>query len=155
MADPTQVEKYRNDAALTLRQLHEVLAFLADGNEETVGYAVEALENCGAPGPNAWPRLSETLQASNSLQVYWAATLAGRMVEEHLEAIPIESLRQIEQSLGERITNVDDMAAKERIGWAITKLPAIEVATRRILESCAESASERLKRWIEEALSKA
>lgn len=155
MADPIQVEKYRNDAALTLRQLPEVLAFLIDTNEETVGYAVESLENCGAPPPVAWPTLSETLNAPHALQIYWAATLIGRMVAEHMEAIPSELLCQIERALGERTTTVEDMTAKERIVWAITKLPGIETATRRALESCAESGSERLKRWIEEALSKA
>ena len=155
MADPIQVEKYRNDAALTLGHLPEVLAFLADANDETVGYAVEALENCGAPPQDAWTHLSESLNAPHALQVYWAATLVGRMVEEYLEAIPGELLCEIERALRGRTVTIDDMAAKERIVWAITKLPAIDSATRRALESCAESASERLKRWVEEALSKA
>ncbi|AMV33354.1 hypothetical protein VN12_14605 [Pirellula sp. SH-Sr6A] len=155
MADPIQVEKYRNDAALTLRHLPEVLAFLVDTNEETAGYAVEALENCGVPPLDAWAHLAESLNAPHTLQVYWAATLIGRMVEEHRETIPGEMLGEIERALGGRTATIDDMAAKERIVWAITKLPAIDSATRRALESCAESGSERLKRWIEEALSKA
>lgn len=153
MADPTQVEKYRNDATLTLHHLNEVLAFLADPQEETVGYAVEALENCGAPTLSHWQPLAGALKSSHPLIAYWGATLIGRMLEIQKGSLPTESIRAIESELCQQLSKASDLAAKERIVWAIGKLPAMERSTQQMLESLLPAASPRLKRLVEEALS--
>jgi hypothetical protein len=155
MADPTQVEKYRNDATLTLQNLNEVLAFLADRQEETVGIAVESLENCGAPTASHWPALSAALKSSHPVMVYWGGTLTGRLLETHCGSLSSDALRAIELELCQRLATESDLAAKERIVWAIGKLPAMDPATQRALESMTPSAPPRLKRLLEEALSSA
>lgn len=155
MADPTQVEKYRNDATLTLQNLSEVLAFLADQQEETVGYAVEALENCGSPTATHWPTLSAALNATHPLIVYWGGTLTGRLLETHGGSLSSESLHATELELCRPLVAAGDLAAKERIVWALGKLPAMERSTQQMLKSLLPAAPPRLKRLIEEALSTA
>lgn len=157
----SQLELYVNDPELALQNFEGLLAILDSQDSSIRDLAVEALENCGAPGFPTIPKLLEFLERGNSLQVYWASTLLGRTganlstQEPHGEVASKSCSQQIQERLCKAMEQRSlELSAQERIVWALGQLPELSMATRVALEQrLKDTLPPRLTRLIEAALS--
>jgi len=143
-----------NDAELALSKLDLLLTSVANEEESISNAAVEALENCGAPEPAHATTILHHFSDPNSLRIYWAATLLGRLFAEKSE-LSGDLLKLISDRFTERISDSKlEESARERICWAITNFPGVEPNLRQALQDLSKNASPRMLRLIEKALSK-
>ncbi|XZE19725.1 hypothetical protein SH449x_005052 [Pirellulaceae bacterium SH449] len=151
--NPTELEACMNDPELAMKNLGSLLELVNHEDETTSNYAVESLENCGAPTAEHLGLLQKCLSDSDSLRVYWDATLLGRLFAEQAEELA-GSLPPLQVALGQRLNDKSlDDSARERICWAITKLPSIDEGLRTALQAASQDAKPRMLKLIETALS--
>lgn len=155
MMTQAELDACMNDAGLAIENLGGLLTHVNDANESFANAAVEALENCGAPRAEHTDLLLNHLNDSDSLRVYWAATLIGRLLTEDQNAFAQVDSR-LQQLFGKRLNDPSlEESSKEKICWAIGALAQVEAGLRDVLAKGGASASPRMKRLIEAALSKA
>ncbi|MBU6173158.1 MAG: hypothetical protein KGQ60_05105 [Planctomycetes bacterium] len=151
MVEPSQLEQYANDPELARSNIACLFESLV-ADESRQNYAVEALENCGAPEISQIPVLLHALSSGESLAVYWASTLLGRLLSDG----PVETAGlaqvELEQALCESLKRSLDLSAHERILWAFGKASSLQPTTREVLEQLRTNASPRMERLIETAL---
>lgn len=151
--NPTELEACMNDPALAMKNLGSLLELVNHEDETISNCAVESLENCGAPTAEHLGLLQKYLSDSDSLRVYWDATLLGRLFAEEAEEIA-GALPPLQVALGKRLNDKSlEDSARERICWAITKLPSIDEGLRTALHAASQDAKPRMLKLIETALS--
>ncbi len=155
MSTPDDVEKYLSDPELTISHLPQILAFLSEQDDEVQGYAVEALENCGAPRSGSIEFLIEQLASSNPLVRYWVSTLLGRWLSENDSDSEGKTIHQVEESLVAGIqSKATDAAARERMVLALGNLSSPLPETKKVLEGMQGTATPRMQRLIDTVLNK-
>ncbi len=155
MSSPADVEKYLNDHELATAHLPELFGFLVDDDSEVMGYAVESLENCGAPRQDSTGFLCGKLKSVNPLEIYWACTLLGRLFQVDLTDSPPDAVarQEIEQALANTFKNAHaDSAALERAVLALGFIEGLSPETCKVLEQIRPTASPRMQRLIATAM---
>jgi len=151
MVEPSQLEKYANDPELARSNIASLFEALA-ADESRQNYAVESLENCGPPEISQIPVLLKALSGGDSLAVYWASTLLGRVLSDgSVESAGLLQV-ELEQALCGSLTRSLDLSAHERILWAFGKASSLQPTTREVLERLRANTSPRMERLIESAL---
>ncbi len=138
-----QLRALANSPDETLTQLVAVLHQLASDDEETIQWASESLENCGAPRPEHLTALSEGLRSSSPLVATWSCKLLARMGTEAQGA---------QSQLAYALASNENMLVREEAARAIGLVGPISPAARATLEKAASEGSPRLKRLATAAL---
>lgn len=92
-----------------------LVAALDDADEQVREWVVAALESLGPPRTGDLTDLITALAARHSLQVYWAATLLGRLGP---------SAAAARAALDQVAATHDDPNVKKRAAWALDRIAA-------------------------------
>jgi hypothetical protein len=151
----SEIEACMNDPELALKKLELLLESVNNVDESVANPAIESLENCGAPRGEHFELLLKYLNDSDSLRVFWAATLVGRLFDDGFQAAP-EGTQSLQELVTERLADPNlAESSKEKICWAICSFPSVDTSLRAVLVKLSANASPRMLRLIESALSKA
>lgn len=153
MSSPADVEKYLNDSELTLANLPELFGFLTEDEPEVSDYAVEALENCGAPSMDRLPFLNQECVHGSGLVQYWACALVARMVEDGALDLSQPVASQTVDALHSLIGNETvDLAVREKALLVFTHADQVGDATVDLLKVAKAKAPPRMSRLIDQIL---
>jgi HEAT repeat protein len=114
----------------------ELVAACAD-HEVVREYAVAALEGMGAPLEESIAGLMGLLSHQDSLVLYWAVTLLGRVRE---------SRDEIEKAVAIVARDSSDLAVRQRAVWALGNMRPLLPATKSMLQVLRASEDPRLAR---------
>jgi HEAT repeat protein len=114
----------------------ELVAACAD-HEVVREYAVAALEGMGAPLDESIAGLMGLLSHQDSLVLYWAVTLLGRVRE---------SRDEIEKAVAIVARDSSDLAVRQRAVWALGNMRPLLPATKSMLQVLRASEDPRLAR---------
>lgn len=92
-----------------------LVAALDDDDEQAREWVVAALESLGPPRQMDLANLVGALAVASSLQVYWAATLLGRLGP---------SAASAREALAQVATAHADPSVKKRAAWALDRIEA-------------------------------
>lgn len=115
-----------------------------DAHDGVREQAVAALEELGAPPPDALAGLIEAVAASDPLVAYWAITLLGRSGAAAAAGAP---------ALTKRLAQGTDPAVAQRAAWAIGRIGPAASGSAKALREAAASPDPRLASLAQEALS--
>ncbi|MFN7843518.1 MAG: hypothetical protein ACK5YR_09835 [Pirellula sp.] len=151
----SEIEACMNDPELALKKLELLLESVNNVDESVANPAIESLENCGAPRGEHFELLLKYLNDSDSLRVFWAATLVGRLFDDGFQAAAGRT-QSLQELVTERLADPNlAESSKEKICWAISSFPSVDTSLRAVLVKLSANASPRMLRLIESALSKA
>ncbi|MCU0710768.1 MAG: hypothetical protein MUC43_01830 [Pirellula sp.] len=151
----SDIEACMNDSERALKNLGLLLESITHQDESVSNAALESLENCGPPRAEQMDLLLKHLLDTDSLRVFWAATLIGRLLADDADAIAGVD-QKLQKTFAARLADQSlEESAREKICWAISNLPMVSQELRNVLAMLAAGASPRMQRLIEAALSKA
>ncbi|MEC8801791.1 MAG: hypothetical protein VXX55_13570 [Planctomycetota bacterium] len=128
--------------ALTPDLLGEVVLACA-GQPEVREEAFAVLEDLGLPPAESAPCLIKLLLHEDSLVVYWAVTLLGRLGKK---------THEIERSIVNVLKCSSEASVQERALWALGKMQPVRISTRKIVEVYADSVNPRIRRFASRLL---
>jgi HEAT repeat protein len=100
-------------------------------------HAVAALEQLGAPPPEALEPLAQRINASSPLEAYWAVTLLGRSGS---------AAKFCQDQLAEAVESSVESSVQERAVWALGKIGADSDRAINSLKNASRSSNARLAR---------
>ena len=158
MADAKALAEQLTDEQLELRvaaaeelaqmgesaQAAAVALVRATGDRESVSqWAIAALEELGAPVPDALQELAALVGDEHELISYWAVTLLGRLGAAAASG---------EEALVTALASSQHMSVRQRAAWALEKLGTLSPATIETLRSVGREPDARLARLARQAL---
>ncbi len=125
------LQLWANDQELARPQLKAIFASLESGQEESVNWATEALENMGPPLATDMNWLGSITSSPSMDTVYWAITLLGRSDE---------SLDSVQDAVANAIVNSrSTVAIRRRAMSALAKVRVKSEATELAIQSALKS----------------
>lgn len=121
----------------------ELVRACGDDDGQVREWSVAALEELGAPPPDALPHLIDLAASPHPLVAYWAITLLGRSGRDAAAATA---------ALAGRLEAAGDLSVSQRAAWALGKIGPAAAAARPALARAAQAADPRLARLAKEAL---
>lgn len=115
----------------------------ATEDDELREWVVAALEALGPPRAEDVRRLAALLKQPSLDVAYWAATLLGRLESAAAPAVP---------ELTDALRAHPEIAARERVAWALGKIGPPAAAAENSLSAAAASQHARLARVARQAL---
>ena len=113
------------------------------GQPEVREEAFAVLEDLGLPPAESAPCLINLLSHGDSLVIYWAVTLLGRLGKK---------THEIERSIVDVLKCSSEASVQERALWALGKMQPVQMSTRKIVEVYADSVNPRIRRFANRLL---
>ena len=127
---------------LTPDLVSEVILACA-GQSEVREEAFAVLEDLGLPPVESAPCLIDLLSHGDSLVIYWAVTLLGRLGKQTLE---------IERSIVDVLKGSSEASVQERALWALGKMQPVQMSTKKMVGVYADSENPRIRRFANRLL---
>ena len=113
------------------------------GQPEVREEAFAVLEDLGLPPAESAPCLIKLLLHEDSLVIYWAVTLLGRLGKK---------THEIERSIVNVLKCSSEASVQERALWALGKMQPVRISTRKIVEVYSDSVNPRIRRFASRLL---